>query len=256
MSGLALATTTGCGEASGQGTLRLTVYGESFIEDGIPADALVDGWRIDFSRFVVGLGDLDVDGEAVGEQFVADLTVATGGAGQLLTEVPVPAGVVEQVAYHLVVPGPDAHAADPDDDTVAWLRDGGFAMYVEGTASRGDETIAFAWGFPTGGHFDDCRTDQTVTDGGTAVSQLTIHADHLLYDDLDSEAPNIAFDLIAAADADADAVVTEAELRAVDITTQARYQVGSRDIRDLWGFIEAQTATVGHIDGEGHCGEE
>ena len=60
-------------------------------------------------------------------------------------------------------------------------------------------------------------------------------------------------DLVAAADADADGVITQVELAALDITTQARYQVGSRDITDLWGYISAQTATVGHIDGEGHC---
>ncbi|MEZ4472315.1 MAG: hypothetical protein R3F60_16270 [bacterium] len=66
----------------------------------------------------------------------------------------------------------------------------------------------------------------------------------------------MAFDLIAAADADGDGLVTEAELAAVDISTQERYQVGSRPISDLWRFIEQQATTVGHIDGEGHCAAE
>ena len=35
--------------------------------------------------------------------------------------------------------------------------------------------------------------------------------------------------------------------------TLANYQVGSTDIMDLWHFIEHQTTTIGHIDGEGHC---
>jgi len=42
-------------------------------------------------------------------------------------------------------------------------------------------------------------------------------------------------------------------LLAVDLRPLANYQVGSADIVDLWHFIEQQTTTVGHIDGEGHC---
>ena len=47
--------------------------------------------------------------------------------------------------------------------------------------------------------------------------------------------------------------VSQAELEAVDIRPLANYQVGSTDIMDLWHFIEHQTTTIGHIDGEGHC---
>ena len=65
--------------------------------------------------------------------------------------------------------------------------------------------------------------------------------------------PNVAFDLIAASDANADGAVTQEELAAVDITAEARYQVGSHDIKDLWSFIAYQATTVGHINGEGHC---
>jgi hypothetical protein len=48
-------------------------------------------------------------------------------------------------------------------------------------------------------------------------------------------------------------VIDADELRAIDITAEDNYQVGSRDIDNLWDFIEAQTHTLGHIDGEGHC---
>src|SRR5690606_19242015 len=106
--------------------------------------------------------------------------------------------------------------------------------------------------FATDTRYVECHAAADLAEGD-ASSQLTIHADHLFYDDLDSEEPNVAFDLVASADADANGEVTTEELRALDITAQTRYQVGSRDITELWGFIEAQTATLGHIDGEGHC---
>ena len=89
--------------------------------------------------------------------------------------------------------------------------------------------------------------------GQPAVVQLTIHGDHLLYDDLFSETPNVAFTLIADADADNDGEVSRAELEAVDLRPLPNYQVGSTDIVDLWHFIEHLTTTLGHIDGEGHC---
>ena len=90
-----------------------------------------------------------------------------------------------------------------------------------------------------------------------ARDQLTIHADHLFYDSLISEEPAVRFDLIASADIDDDGEVTLAELAAVDITGQSNYGVGNRtDIRDLAAFIAAKSASVGHIDGEGHCHRE
>jgi hypothetical protein len=87
----------------------------------------------------------------------------------------------------------------------------------------------------------------------TTSAQLTIHGDHFFYDDLDAPNPNLAFDLIASADANNDGDITLAELAAIDITAQTRYQVGSRPITHLRAYIEALTVNLGHIDGEGHC---
>ncbi len=62
------------------------------------------------------------------------------------------------------------------------------------------------------------------------------------------------FQLFADADADGNHAITLDELAAVDITGLANYQVGNAtDVTDLAAFVVAQTATLGHIDGEGHC---
>ncbi|MFW6057410.1 MAG: hypothetical protein ACOC9W_01000, partial [Persicimonas sp.] len=159
----------------------------------------------------------------------------SAGEGHLVAEVVAPAGRYESLDYRIA----------PDDDQPALL--------VEGTATKDDETKSFSWAFDTDALYEDCQTDAHIDDGGSATSQLTIHADHFFYDDLVAEEPNLAFDLIASADADDDGDVTLDELADVDITAESRYQVGSRDITDLRGFLEAQSTTVGHIDGEGHC---
>jgi hypothetical protein len=240
-----------CGDP-GQATLRITAYGEEFIEDRIPAEVLVDGWEIDFSRFLVALREVEVDGEALEGTFVVDLTRGSGGDGHELGMVTLPAEGRPLVGFR-VAPVEAATPVSATEDDVAQLVDMGASIWVEGAATKGGETVSFSWAFETDTHYVDCQSTAELLEGRAASSQLTIHADHLFYDDLDSPTPNVAFDLIAGADRNADGEVTADELWETDITGLARYQVGSRDVTDLWSFIEVQTSTVGHIDGEGHC---
>lgn len=237
---------------SQDGTFEARIYGEEFIEDGIPADAFVDGWTVSFDKFLVVVGDLEVDDGAatIPGWHVVDLTTPTMGMGQALWEVDAAPATFTRFAYR-IAPSADAGPTLATADDVALVA--GRSIYVAGTASRGAETFTFTWAFDTDTRYGPCEIAAELAAGGVASAQITVHADHLFYDDLDSGAPNVAFDLIASADADADGAITEAELRAIDITGESRYQVGSRDITDLWGFIAAQTATLGHINGEGHC---
>ena len=94
-----------------------------------------------------------------------------------------------------------------------------------------------------------------MEDGGIVATVLTLHGDHLFYDDLFAAEPNVAFQLIADSDTNADGEVTMAELRGKDIRPEAAYQVGSTGIVNLGDFIAYQTGSLGHIDGEGHCEE-
>jgi hypothetical protein len=63
---------------------------------------------------------------------------------------------------------------------------------------------------------------------------------------------------LAAADADDDGTVTRAELRAVtgtDFVALDNYGVGDAPVTDLDAYVAFLVGTLGHIDGEGHCGE-
>jgi len=236
----------------GQATLRVTAYGEEFIEDEIPADVLIDGWELDFRRFLIAVSEVEADGEPLAGAFVIDLTQASGGEGHELGTVTLPAEGHPSLDFR-VRPVDDAMPVSATDDDVATLVDAGASLWVEGMATKGGQTMSFTWAFTTETHYVECHSTAELVEGQDAKSQLTFHADHLFYDDLDSPVPNVAFDLVASADADADGEVTEDELRALDITTEERYQVGSRNVTDLWSYIEVQTGTIGHIDGEGHC---
>lgn len=116
------------------------------------------------------------------------------------------------------------------------MTDGGLSVYVAGSATKGDEVETFTWGFTGRTRYEACESEAVVKAATQASVQLTIHGDHLFYDDLFSETPSVRFDLIAAADGDGDGDITQAELAAVDIRPLANYQVGSTGITNLWGL--------------------
>lgn len=217
------------GDADDGGTLRVTIYGEPFIEEGIPAEEMVDGWAVTFDSFEVVVSQVDADGTRIDGDSAWELAMNTDGAGQVYGSAELSAGSVEYLGYTLG----DVH--------------------VVGSAVKDGQTISFDWSIPGDTRYSSCETGQDLSPDAEATSQITVHADHLFYDDLVSEEPNVAFQIIADADTDADGIVTQAELESVDITGEDRYQVGDADISDLWAYITAQSATLGHIDGEGHC---
>jgi len=251
--GLVGACDTGRNEA-----LEVRVYGEAYIEEGLPADIFVDGWSLRYEKFLVSVGGVAVaqQGSAPGlevtEFQVFDLTRASDGAGQVVASELVSLGRYDDTRF-TIAPDPAATAGNATDADLKLMVDGGFSVYAAGTATKGGERKRFAWGFATHTDYSACESLAEVRGGQPGVVQLTIHGDHLMYDDLYSETPNVTFELIAAADTDGDGEVTRAELLAVDLRPLANYQVGSTDIVDLWHFIEHLTTTLGHIDGEGHC---
>ncbi|MBC8069977.1 MAG: hypothetical protein IAG13_16690 [Deltaproteobacteria bacterium] len=248
---LATLSLTACDDDTAEGTLDVRIYGEAFIEDGIPAEVFNDGWSMQFSRFLVAVDQIDTEDGADDGRYVYDLHAASMGAGHEVTGISVPSG--EQLLGFRIAPGGSATGGNASDADAGMMMAMGYSLFVEGTATKDAAQVAFAWGFDSDTTYRECEVVESVPDGGNASTMITIHADHILYDDLESMTPNTSFDLIAASDADLDGTVTADELRAKDITAEARYQVGSQGITNLWDYMNALTRTVGHIDGEGEC---
>lgn len=215
----------GCGNASG--TVNVTAYGEEFIEEGIPAGHVEDGWSIEFARFAVTFSEVTVGGTMLQGAITVDLSEASDGDGQAL-------GALE------VIEG------DHGDSSFVIER-----VEVDGSASLGDEEKSFSWVFEGAVSYHECETTTSVVRGEAATFQVTVHADHLFYDSLVAEEPKLRFQPLSDADADNDGEITQAELKDTDI---GAYDPGSAgDINDLWTFLNAQIATLGHVDGESHC---
>jgi len=260
----------GCTE-DGQGTASFTTYGETFIEEQIPASAVEDGWSITYSRFLVTFRDIEIaETDAPPAATMAGSVLFNEkviGTKAIVSFTGLRASAYPHVSYHIAPATADtALGRGATDADKALMVSNGYAIYVEAIAQKGAVTKSFKWGFAQDTLNDRCQGNVSgmlisgaiITNGGTDTMQLTIHGDHFFYDDLQSAAAKLRFDNIAAADADGDGVVTLDELSAVKLAAipieNGSYGTGSAaGIHTLRDFVEALARTVGHFRGEGQC---
>ena len=112
-----------CDADVGDTTLRVTAWGEDFIEEGIPAETFSDGWRVEFESFAVTISGVDADGEALDGAFTVDLAEASDGTGHELGSLEVPASGTPLVSW-----------------TVETFE-------VRGSATKGEVSKTFDWSF-------------------------------------------------------------------------------------------------------------
>jgi hypothetical protein len=254
-----LALLTACG--GGVGQVEVTAWAEETVIEGIATD---DGWQVDFDHWVTGFGEIvlsSVDkGDAVAEAegpWVADWAQA-GALLPVTTIDEVPADRHDFGFSTHVVLSSSTPVNDVPADVLEVMLNEGYAQHIAGVATKGDQSVAFSWGFPTAVSYGPCANGQDGTDGvavnedEATEAQIWFHADHLLWDQLGTEEAGLAFDAIAAADADGDGTVTTDELEAVDVVA-AGYETAGVDVADLFDFITFSVSQMAHLNGGGGC---
>ena len=265
-----------CGDddpaSDGEGRAAFTTWGEEYIEDEIPASdegGFVDGWTVVYDKFLVNLGAIQIaDGDEVGAEepgfTLFDQTVA--GVKPVVSFERLHAKAWPDVSFEIrrvtsdSELGPDVSEADRD-----LMVEEGYSVYVEGSATNGDVTKTFAWGFDKPTRYTACKGEEdgveregvVVKNNAEVDVQITIHGDHPFYDRL-QESPNPAietslrFDALAEADADDDGEVTLAELddAVLDVT---RYDPSPFEVTTYGEFVGELIRTIGHYRGEGEC---
>lgn len=257
---------TGCADDE-NGTVFLSTWGEEFIERGIPREEFEDRYEVEFDTFLITLGDLDARGTA-GElrderTWLVDLT--TPGPHDLALHA-VANGEYGEVSYRVRPIDADTivHGSATEEARERML-EGPYSILVEGSAYSSGKSFAFSWAFDTSTLYQRCRQviDEETTVFGFSVGtgkmttlELTIHGDHLFYDDLAADDAGLRFEAFAAADADEDGQITLEELAAVPLIDLPAdlYGTGNySDVNDLAAYVRALTTTLGHFNGEGHC---
>jgi hypothetical protein len=269
---LALASTLGC-SSDGQGTVQFRVSGEDGALGGFPNDeaAFVDGWALQFDRYLVSIADVTVgarDGGSVhGDEqvYIADLHAAEPELDEIG---PIGARRWDAVSWDMRAPTADDEVVALDGVTeadVAMMRDGELVYYIAGRATKEMREVTFAWGLANPVHQSDCTNGVDGTDGvvvrnnAASDAEITIHVEHAFWDSLGTEESALRFDPIAAL-ADADGVVTWDALAGARLSelqdedgNPLVYNPGSLPLSNLQEFILAATRTQAHLGGEGLC---
>jgi hypothetical protein len=262
-------------DSSGTGTVTVTTWGEEFIEEGLPSDVFPkDHWSVKYSKFLlvydmVSIADENHNvGAKLDHPLVFDMTKKAAGAPKTLGTYKLEAKPWPNVSYQM---GPISSTATPGDlatpEDVALLLADQATVHVEGTAtSPAGVQKSFSWSFATPTFFDGCHGEQDgkevdgvlVTNGGTQNVELTVHGDHMFYDDLQSEEAVPRFQALADADGNNDGLITLQELDQVPLYTipveKGTYGTGALGNVDTLGDYERTLSrTIGHYRGEGSC---
>ena len=274
----------GSESGGGAGSLKVVASGEEAAESGYPVGegddeiAFEDGWTLAFDKVVVSVGTFRVrtvdgdDAEVDADPVVFDLHE---GEAKLWTFEDVPAQRWDRIGYEYVRPTSKARTAgDVADEDLEKMIDEGYSVLIGGVASKDRQDVEFEYGFPFEIEMDRCHSgfDDTdglvIGDGAAAEAQLTIHLDHLFFDDYAIEDPVLRFDPMAAM-APPEGPLTLEDLAAQDNLSdlvdadgaplELGYDPGSEfepvpeNLRD---FVIAAGTTTGHFNGEGHCDYE
>lgn len=241
----------GCkGDEPEDGALDVRIWGTEYIEEGIPAEAFNDDWEVTFDRFVVALDGVATPQDEDTKRHLFDLTAESGGAGTKVDTLVSASGQAE-LAFRI---GPGDAADDGNaTDLITTMEEQGWSIFVSGTAHKDTQNFMFAWGFASDTTYVECPVATEVPEAEEVRTLITVQADRIFHDDLDDRETDPRFNLIATADADMDMIITADELREIDVTADEDYDVAGQDIESLWDFMEAQSATIGFVDGDGRC---
>ena len=263
--GLLLLGFSGCEDSEDEITtapLTVELWGEEFIEAGIPAAEFADGYALSYQKFLIALGNVTVaetDGDARAASFPArkiwDLT-QTGPF--VVGEKHVPVGNYENTGYAILQANAQTTAGNATAADVQLMIQNKYSVYVEGTATLGADTYTFAWGVQNNTVYGPCHSTGVVTETTGGSIQITIHGDHFFYDSAVSAEPSLRFADLALADAapngNGDHIISQVELLGYQLAPLTHYMLPpDNHTTAMWGYLSHMTATLGHIDGEGHC---
>jgi hypothetical protein len=204
--------------------------------DGFITD---DGWTISFDRFLTALGDVDLDADPDSNlETCSDYSETNYDRLFDFTQVTSEKiGIVYglgtcSVEFRLRSPSDDAlieaGATEVDVETMreratdAYVEEQRTAVWVIGTATKGDEVRSFDWLFRTSYEIDRCTSSDgekyvsVVSLEGAARVELRVEVrGEELFRSVDEDAAPFLFEPFANADADEDTILTLEELDAV-----------------------------------------
>jgi len=281
------------GGSGATGNLQVFVVPEETIVSGLePGDGdenIHDGWKVEYTKFLVTVGNFRAQSTAGKTEFgdstiyVLDLKNAPAGGYVTLDRKAIAATRFDKVGEDMPAASATAKKLPPTTDgDFKLMVDNGYALYFEATMTKPDgksctpgkpaecvdaKTVKLKWGFAMGTSFDDCASAQgdtgfAVPQGGTVQVKPTIHGDHWFFSDITegAEVTKRLAQYIADADLDHNGETTLDELKSVKATDAFpgdKYKlsggVGGVPIATAYDYVKTQARTLHDFQGDGEC---
>lgn len=279
-------------DSADTGTAQIFVEAEETIPEGLtPGDGeenIKDGWTVTYDKFLIAFTGFHAGRSAapddVLEQDGAVVLDLTGlpTSGFVLAEFPSASATrYDEVSYDTpVVTSTTTRDPSADEADVQAMIDNGWSQLLAGTLTKDDgesclptdptdcapaTSIHFEWGLTAPTSYEGCGPEEgdlgfAVPTGGTAQVNLTIHGDHLWFNNFPEgvEVTDRLVQWAANCDLDRDGEVTVDELeqtQAGDVFPATTYSLAGAPypVETALDFVRSQQSTIGHLQGEGEC---
>lgn len=279
-------------ESAGGGDLAIAVGGGVAVRDGFPYTegettfAFVDGWTLQFTKYVVSVGNVRLTKPGSG----GEVAVWAGSAAldlrqsplasvdfTVLTDVP---AVRHDLGFDFSPVTGDTDNGGVDAAAFELMSQSGWSILAEGSATHATKgTVRFRFGLPVASRYYECINGKDKTQGVAIEARKTTgvfiyaHAIHMFWDTLGTGDEDLRFDAFAAMKG-SDDLVTEEELRHQDLNDlrdeqgnplrdnggrpvfyndNGRLPLGQQTLYDF--LVEAVRASA-HFNGVGLCKQQ
>ena len=217
------------------GRLELRVAADEALLSSITTS---DGWQIAYERFVVSMGEVAFEGDDCSSYAESDYL--------RILELRSPGPHLLNTSYALGSCEPSFRLQNPSEDAVlglgvdeatkallrmvgsdAFVRDRPTSLHVEGSAVKSGASRRFAWSFRSDFEYTDCGTIAFHSDDSQSL-EIRMQGAALFQDRLEAADAELVFEPYAAADADADGVITLDELAEAPLVEGPFATLGAR----------------------------
>lgn len=277
-------TAVGCSDDGGRGdsgNLTVVLDAEETIPEGIPSDpsgeddeAIVDGYSVEFSRYIVSVGLVDM-AQANGANRQQSSVVTVADYVSLPTTLPtldtfngIPTGQYSEFGYDTpVVDASVVNVNGVSDDDVQAMIDNDLTYIIQGTLNAdagGSKEFLIEADVPSTYLLCGEEPELGVNVGANTTAGVTLHGDHIFFNGFpadESDVMRLAQWMWDVEDVDDDGVLTRTDFEAatdIGALYPSPAYSGLNDgpagaINNAWDFIRSQLGTQGHINGEGEC---
>lgn len=234
---VSVAMTAGCtgDQSASSGDLAISVSGGAAVREGFPhlegdtTFAFADGWTLQFTKYVVSVGNVRLHQAGGGSEIASwpgPTTLDLKKSPSASIDLTVLSGVSalrHDIGFDFLAASGAGSPGNVDAGDIEAMAQNGWSILAEGAATHATKgTVRFRFGLPSITHYYECINGKDQTQGVAVEADKTTgvfiysHAIHMFWDTLATGDEDLRFEAFAAVKGNDD-LVTEQEIVAQDL---------------------------------------